>query len=312
MNAGPAISLILFRKNPLARGVARSDGVCDRSFASRLTRGGLHGFVVSRKTIRHLFAVAVIALCAREAMAGSAPKVVPVGMVHIPAGSYEPILRGKDELERVPVAAFLLDERPVTNAEFLEFVRANPKWRRAAVGPLFADTGYLGDWAGDLELGPSVPADAPVVRVSWFAARAYAASRGKRLPTTAEWERAAAVGFTQEEGRTELGFRAAALAWFSKPGAQPLPAAGSGRPNLNGARDLLTLVWEWVSDFNPALVTGESRADTGLDRTLFCGAGAVGARDLENYPAFMRAGMRSSLRASYVVPNLGFRCAMDL
>lgn len=180
------------------------------------------------------------------------------------------------------------------------------------MSPLFADTGYLGDWAGDMELGSVAPADAPVVRVSWFAARAYAFSKGKRLPTTAEWERAAAIGFAQEDGRTESGFRAAALAWFARPSAEPLPAAGSGRPNFYGARDLLSLVWEWVSDFNTALVTGESRADTGLERTLFCGAGAVGGRDLENYPAFMRAGMRSSLRASYVVANLGFRCAMDL
>ena len=91
-----------------------------------------------------------------------------------------------------------------------------------------------------------------------------------------------------------------------------LPAAGDGRPNVYGVRDLLTLVWEWVDDFNTVLVTGESRADTGLERTLFCGAGAAGARDLENYPAFMRAGMRSSLRASYVVPNLGFRCAQSI
>jgi formylglycine-generating enzyme required for sulfatase activity len=87
---------------------------------------------------------------------------------------------------------------------------------------------------------------------------------------------------------------------------------GSGQPNYFGVRDLLSLVWEWVDDFNTALVTGESRADTGLERTLFCGAGAAGARDLENYPAFMRAGMRSSLRASYVVPNLGFRCAQSI
>jgi formylglycine-generating enzyme required for sulfatase activity len=87
---------------------------------------------------------------------------------------------------------------------------------------------------------------------------------------------------------------------------------GSGQPNYFGVRDLLSLVWEWVDDFNTALVTGESRADTGLERTLFCGAGAAGARDLDNYPAFMRAGLRSSLRASYVVPNLGFRCAQSI
>jgi formylglycine-generating enzyme len=236
----------------------------------------------------------------------------PERMVMIPAGTYEPILRGRDEAERVPVAAFWLDARPVTNAEFLAFVRTNPKWRRSVVSPLFADEGYLGDWAGDLELGPNAPADSPVVRVSWFAARAFATWLGKRLPTTAEWERAAAAGFEQDNGRNEPGFFNVALAWFARPMPQPLPTVGTGRPNVFGAYDLLTLVWEWVDDFNTALVTGESRADTGLERNLFCGAGAASARDRENYPAFMRAGMRSSLRASYVTPNLGFRCAQDL
>ena len=242
----------------------------------------------------------------------AAERAAPAGMVLIPAGSYEPILRGKDEPVSVAVPGFWLDARPVTNAEFLAFVRANPKWRRSRVSPLFADPGYLGDWAGDLELGPQAPADAPVVRVSWFAARAFAASVGKRLPATAEWERAAAAGFTSEKGADEPAYRKAALAWFAAPTRERLPAAGSGRPNIYGARDLLALVWEWVDDFNTALVTGESRADTGLERTLFCGAGAASARDLANYPAFMRAGMRSSLRASYVVSNLGFRCAQSI
>src|SRR4051812_26230076 len=104
-------------------------------------------------------------------------------MVLVPAGSYAPLLRGKDEPERVPVAAFWLDARPVTNADFLAFVRAEPKWQRSRVGPLFAEVGYLGDWTGDLELGPRAPADSPVVRISWFAARAYAKWVGKRLPT---------------------------------------------------------------------------------------------------------------------------------
>jgi sulfatase modifying factor 1 len=249
---------------------------------------------------------------ALESHTASATVAAPVGMVLIPAGSYAPLLRTKDEPERVPVAAFWLDARPVTNAEFLAFVRANPKWQRSRVSPLFADTGYLGDWAGDLALGPHTPAGSPVVRVSWFAARAFAQARGQRLPTTAEWERAAAAGFTTADGASEPGFAQAALAWFAHPAPEVLPAAGLGRPNLFGARDLLGLVWEWVDDFNTAMVTGESRGDSGLERELFCGAGAADARDLTNYPAFMRAGLRSSLRASYAVPNLGFRCAQSL
>lgn len=249
-------------------------------------------------------------VAAAEAAAAAAPaSAVSAPMVLIPAGVYEPLLRGRDDPARVAVAPFWLDVRPVTNAEFLAFVRAHPKWRRSRVLPLFAGEGYLGDWAGDLELGAGAPAEAPVVRVSWFAARAYAAWCGKRLPTTAEWERAAAAGFTSARGAEEPAYQEAALGWFATPTPATLPAVGAGRPNIYGVRDLLTLVWEWVDDFNTALVTGESRADTGLERTLFCGAGAVGAQDLTNYPAFMRAGFRSSLQASYVVPNLGFRCA---
>ena len=254
----------------------------------------------------------VASLADARAPSSGAPTAPAAGMVLIPAGSYAPLLRSLDEPERVPVAAFLLDARPVTNAEFLAFVRANPKWQRSHVSPLFADTGYLGHWAGDLELGPRSPADSPVVRVSWFAARAFATWAGKRLPTTAEWERAAAAGFTTADGASERGFPESVLANFARPAPEVLPAVGAGRPNFFGARDLLGLVWEWVDDFNTAMVTGESRGDTGLERTLFCGAGAANARDLTNYPAFMRAGLRSSLRANDAVPNLGFRCAQTI
>ena len=265
--------------------------------------------------LRHRLAASVLTLVVSVAgptrAEGAAPPA-PAGRVVIPAGHYAPLIRTKDEPERVPVAAYFLDERPVTNAEFLAFVHANPKWQRSRVSPLFADIGYLADWVGDTELGPRVPATSPVVRVSWFAARAYAAWAGKRLPTTAEWEHAAAAGFVTANGATEPGFPAYVLVWFSKPTPDTFPSVGLGRPNFYGARDLLSLVWEWVDDFNTAMVSGESRGDTGLERTLFCGAGAAGARDLTNYPAFMRAGLRSSLRASYVVPNLGFRCAQSI
>jgi formylglycine-generating enzyme len=60
-------------------------------------------------------------------------------------------------------------------------------------------------------------------------------------------------------------------------------------------------------DFNSALVTGESRADAALERTLYCGSGAIGAADFEDYAAFMRYAFRSSLEAHYSVANLGFR-----
>ncbi|MBS0631403.1 MAG: formylglycine-generating enzyme family protein [Verrucomicrobia bacterium] len=229
----------------------------------------------------------------------------------IPAGTYEPLLRSSQDPARIPVAAFLLDERPVTNADFLAFVTANPKWRRSLVSRLFADTSYLQHWSADLEPGPAAPLRAPVVQVSWFAARAYARWAGKRLPTTAEWELAAAAGYDRPDGRNDAALKRDLYAWLARPVPAVFADATSLRPDFHGIRGLHGLVWEWVDDFNTAMVTGESRADTTLDRNLFCGAGSAGASDTTDYAAFMRAALRASLKADNTTTSLGFRCARD-
>ncbi len=233
------------------------------------------------------------------------------GMLAVPVGVYRPLFRGAKDVPEIPVAAFLLEARPVTNGEFLAFIAANPKWERSQVKRLFADERYLAHWAGDRDLGGAGAAQ-PVTHVSWFAAKAYAAWRGGRLPTTAEWEYVAGVGFTNLDGTKDPEFQKAVLRWYSTPSPEVFPAAGSGQANALGLRDLHGLVWEWTSDFNSAIVTGDARGDTGLERQLFCGAGSLGAKDAANFPAFMRYGLRSSLKASYTVHNLGFRCAKDL
>jgi len=250
--------------------------------------------------------VAVLALSSATAVLGAGDLA---GMRTIPAGTYEPLLRTKLDAPQVPVPAFLLDERPVSNADYLAFVTANPKWRRSQVSPLFADKSYLQHWAGDLEPGPAAPPDAPVVRVSWFAARAYARWAGKRLPTTAEWELAAAAGYDRPDGRNDEAMKRDLYAWLARPVPAVLGDPANLRPNLHGVRGLHGLVWEWVDDFNTAMVTGESRADNGIDRDLFCGAGSVGASDTTDYAAFMRAALRSSLKAPNTTTSLGFRCA---
>ncbi len=237
-----------------------------------------------------------------------AVRVTEPGMAAIPATTYRPLFRGEKDAKEISIAAFQLEVRPVTNGEFLDFVRAQPKWRRSQVKRLFADEGYLAHWADDLELG-NARAEQPVTNLSWFAAKAFAAARGKRLPTTAEWEVAAGVGFTERDGAKDAEFQKAIARWYATPAPAVLPEAGSGSANVFGVRDLHGLVWEWTSDFNSALVTGDARGDTGLDRQFFCGAGSLNATDRTNYPAFMRFGFRSSLRAGYTVPNLGFRCA---
>ena len=255
---------------------------------------------------RHLGLGVAALLFAATAGAGE-----PVALVPIPAGVYRPLFRGEKDAKEIPVRAFALAAAPVTNGEFLEFVRAHPKWQRSRVKRLFADDGYLRHWAGDTDLGAQCDARQPVTWISWFAAKAYAAWKGGRLPTTAEWEMAAGAGFTTADGAKEPEFVRAVARWYATPAPEALPAAGSGRANFLGVRDLHGLVWEWTGDFNSAIVTGDARGDTGLERQLFCGAGSLGAKDTANFPAFMRFGFRSSLKAAYTVHNLGFRIARD-
>ena len=253
-------------------------------------------------------AIVLLSLVACSATAAPAP----AGMACVPAGVYRPLIRSDSDAKEVPVKMFALDIHPVTNAEFLEFVRANPRWRRSQVKRLFADESYLKHWSGDLDLGDSTTTNAPVTWVSWFAAKAFTAWAGKRLPTTAEWELVAAASPTRPDGQNDADFKKQLAAWHASPSPKRLPPVGTGRANYFGVHDLHGLVWEWVADFNTAMVTGDARGDTGLERQLFCGSGSQGAKDVTDYAAFMRFGFRSSLKADYAIHNLGFRCAKDL
>lgn len=241
----------------------------------------------------------------------SAGEEIASEMVPIPAGIYVPLSRSAQDPVQDSVAGFLLDPFPVTNADFLAFVTAHPQWRRSQISPLFADSSYLANWLADLEPGPNAPSAAPVVRVSWFAARAYARWLGKRLPTVAEWELAAAAGYTRLDGKTDEALNRDLYAWLARPVPAILPDVTTAKSNFHGVHGLHGLVWEWVDDFNTAMITGESRGDSALDRDLFCGAGSLGAKAPNDYAAFMRFALRSSLKANNTTTSLGFRCARD-
>ncbi len=235
-------------------------------------------------------------------------------LVYILDGTFSPLYTSENDPDIISVGAFLIDRYPVTNSEFLEFVKVNPQWRRSQIKKIFADNTYLQHWPGDLELGDekNLIKNSPVTCISWYAARAYAKWKGKRLPTLAEWEYVAAASEMQPYGRNDPEFLQRILNWYSKPTPVKFPSVGSTFKNYWGLYDLHGLIWEWVADFNTALVTGESRADSGLDRQFYCGSASIGASDFKDYAAFMRYGFRSSLKAHYTIANLGFRCARDI
>ncbi len=245
-----------------------------------------------------------------------AAKAPPVGMVAIAAGVYTPLYTDGKETSHVAVEAFSLDVYAVTNAQYLAFVQANPQWRRSQVPRVFADQAYLRHWSGD---APPVDTSvtwwqSPATHVSWFAARAYCTWQQKRLPTTAEWEYAAQASTTAPDGRQDAVYLAHLLEWYTQPAPPLPPSIGSGDQNYWGVHDMHGVIWEWVDDFQTALVTGESRGDSDFERNLFCGAGMTGTSGQErvNYPAFMRYAYRSSLGGSYTVHNLGLRCAKEV
>lgn len=241
----------------------------------------------------------------------TADRDAPSDMVLVDGGFYEPLYTRPGTTSAEEVAPFYLDRYPVTNSQFLDFVIENAEWRRSQARSLFVDETYLSHWADDLNFGPDSLADRPVVNVSWFAAMAYAEWAGKRLPTTAEWELAAGAGIDTRNGSDDEALRRKILAWYSEPTPAVHPPVGSTVENYWGAYDLHGLVWEWVLDFNTALVTGESRNNTDLDNKLFCGSGSVGASSFDDYASFIRFAFRSGLEGDYAVRNLGFRCARN-
>ncbi|MYC74602.1 formylglycine-generating enzyme family protein [Candidatus Poribacteria bacterium] len=123
---------------------------------------------------------------------------VPEGMVLIPAGEFE---MGSDDgaanarpVHTVYVDAFYMDTHEITNAQYKAFVDANPQWQKDNIATEYHDGVYLRLWEGNIY--PEGKADHPVIYVSWYAAMAYAEWAGKRLPTEAEWEKAALGGLS--------------------------------------------------------------------------------------------------------------------
>ena len=169
----------------------------------------------------------------------------------------------------VDVPAFYLDTPPVTNAAYAEFIADggydDPRWwtaegwahrQRAGLrAPLFWR--WEGEWVR-VSFGianPIIPNE-PVLHVCWHEADAYARWAGRRLPSEAEWEKAARYDPVSGRSRrypwgeetpspslANLGQRHLGPA---QAGAYPAGAAPSG------ARQLIGDVWEWTgSDFLP-------------------------------------------------------------
>jgi iron(II)-dependent oxidoreductase len=171
----------------------------------------------------------------------------------------------------VDLPSFAIDTSPTTNAEYLEFVEdggyqesrwwteAGWAWRQEA-GLEHPGTWVhhgAGSWALDrFGLVIDLPSDEPVQHVCWYEADAYARWRGKRLPTEAEWEKAASWDpTTGAKWRYPWGSASPGptLANLGQAGFGPAPAvATTSGVSPWGCHQMIGDVWEWTSsDFRP-------------------------------------------------------------
>ncbi|WP_238544323.1 SUMF1/EgtB/PvdO family nonheme iron enzyme [Gloeocapsa sp. PCC 73106] len=244
---------------------------------------------------------------------------VTPAMVTIPAGE---IYLGSNRIEAqdnerpvtlVHLDSYLLDQYPVTCKEYKIFIEAggyqNPQW--------WSQGGW--DWLQANSITQPLywdhlPSDYPVYGVSWYEAQAYAQFAGKRLPTEAEWEKAASWDLVKNKKYD--------YPWGDIPptcencnynlnlgGISPVNAYPLGRSPV-GCYDMLGNVWEWTASSFSGYPGFESYPYRGYSQAYFDGKHRV----LKGGSWATRSwALRTSFRNWYY-PEVrqilaGFRCA---
>jgi len=249
-------------------------------------------------------------------------------MALIPAGEFQMGSNDGESDEKpvhmVYVDAFYMDKYEVTNAQYRQFVKATGHREPEGIGYVngkyqrgfkpWSDKNFNGD-------------DQPVVCVSWDDATAYCKWAGKRLPTEAEWEKAARGGlmgskyiwgdawppprkagnFAGETAKKVLAIWST-IKGYDDGYAYSAPV-GSFDSNVYGLYDMAGNAWEWCSDWydKSHYVNSPNRNPTGsgsgTSRVLRGGSCYV------NNPNYLRVAYRIGDKPPYTLGLIGFRCA---
>jgi sulfatase modifying factor 1 len=254
-------------------------------------------------------------------------------MVFVPAGNFTMGQTGIAEpVHTVYLDAFYIDKYEVTNAQFKSFIDAGGYTTQAFWSAAGWSERTSRGWtlplywtAGTHHSGPAWP-NFPVVAVSWYEAEAYANFAGKRLPTEAEWEKAArgtdqrtypwgnsidgsranygGSGDPYDDSSTPVGFYDGRL--------HPSPLfQTTDSPSPYGAYDMAGNVYEWVADwylFNYYSVSPPSNPPGPLTGSLRVLRGGSWIYDTSH----LRSAYRVSTNPYIRTFTNGFRCARTL
>jgi formylglycine-generating enzyme required for sulfatase activity len=244
----------------------------------------------------HFFAPGLLSGAPREEITGRDGAVARI----VPAG---PFIMGDDEdapLREVHVDRFYMDKYEVSLSLYSKFLKATGS-------PTASEYWSATDAA--------TQGDRPVIGVSWHDANSYCRWAGKRLPTEAEWEKAAR-GVDQRTYPWGNEEPAASLANFGKRGGKPFAdglVAVSGLEagkSPYGIFQLAGNVSEWVADwYSESYARGDVRNPTGPAQ----GKGKVlRGGGWYDSAAALRSTKRFFVSPEDVSDDRGFRCAQDL